>query len=1323
MSEETSTPRIPAIRKFDGKNYRVWREQMKSYLTAKDAWGVLSEAAPLRPTTLGESKTRSKTIAADDAERQYFDWVERNKIARTALLLSLDDNRAIQIIGLATAREIMLRLDATYGQTSSVNKVLLQKQFFDAKQGETERVINYANRVIQTADEIRQCGEMLTEAAITTKIVTGLNDKFTIVMSNWMSNSKWQEQSITNLLPHLTAHEQLMQVTQPRKRNETNLSEQVRNKPHPTKLSNKQQNSQQTGQTQRPQQNHQQANSQPIEVDKNTCLYCNKKGHWKRDCRKFKYDKQQSQQHNTEVDQPELIVAEVGLAANEEPEEWILDSGATQHMSPDKNVFETYREIPPKSVRFGNRQYGSGIGVGTVNLRTKVGDELKTIMLCNVLHVPDLSRKLISLSAATTNGAVGSISNDSITLTKNGKILLIAEKSGNLYKVNANNVMSNNADTVEEQNEASETSDRSSSTSSTSSDNEPDSNDDASAYDNRELDLWHKRFCHVNHRYIKEMAKHNACLGLTLSKQSKRKTPAKTIQCTTCKINKKTMKNKISRTTPKATNVGQRLHSDISGIMDCSSLSGAKYFVLFKDECTNYRLIRFIKDKAAAYESVKEVIAQIRSDTGETIRCLVSDRGSEYTSNKMSKWLIDNLIGQDMSAPTTPSQNGFIEREMRTTIEAARTILKNYSLPHELWEEAMRTTIYVLNRTINSKNHYQTPFELYFGTKPSVKHIRVFGSLALTKVQPKKRSGYQKKLEDRASMGVLVGYEQDFNYRIYDPDTNKVFITREVEFDETKTMKIELNKTTLHNENDTSTEEENNLTQEHNNVFEDPNTYEQAIKSQNSAEWSKAMDDEMDSLKHNNTWDLIERPVNRHIVSSKWVYRRKIDTRGGIQYKARLVARGFTQKHGVDYMETYSPVVKIETIRILFAIAAHHHKTLIHFDIKTAYLNGILDEEIFMEPPQGYAHHGKVCKLNRSLYGLKQAGRVWHETFTAFLQEQALRRLKSDSCVFVRDSPNVILAIYVDDGLLCADNSTVANDLIHELAKRFGVKTMALEKFVGLEVQLRDGKILVNQSNYISKLAHQFEIADMKYVPTPLLANTHYNTGGVVGNSESKCVDVPYKQIIGALLYVATKTRPDVAYAVSMLARFADAPKLAHWQAAKRVLSYLHKTNQYALNYNQDEKEHVIAFSDADFAACTDTRRSVTGLIVLLFGTPIIWQATKQKTVAESTTEAELVAANAASRELMWLINLLNELKVNVNKPTLYIDNQSTLKLIQNNQNHSRIKHIDIKLLALRERLLNIEVKYIETQDNTADLLTKALPRERHEQHRSTLLQ
>lgn len=628
-------------------------------------------------------------------------------------------------------------------------------------------------------------------------------------------------------------------------------------------------------------------------------------------------------------------------------------------MSPDKSVFETYQTITPKNVRFGNKQYGSGIGIGRVRIHT----DGRTLILDNVLHVPSLSRQLISLSAAITNGAVGNISNDAITLSKNNRALIIASKSGNLYKINANNATDNHTDPDEEHNEASEASDASSSTSTSDRDNDSDLND----YDNNGLDIWHKRLCHVNNKYIIEMAKRNVCLGLTLPKRSEQKSFAKTTQCVTCKIGKKTMKNRMSRSTPRASSVAQRLHSDISGVMDSPSLSGARYSVLFKDEHSNYRLVKFIKEKSAAFQAVKEVIAQIRADTGTTVRKLVTDRGSEYVSQKMREWLVNNLIGQELSAPTAPSQNRFIERDMRTVLETTRSALKEQSFPDELWEEALNTTIYCLDRSINTRSSSQTPYELYFGTKPSVKHIRIFGSLALTKVQPKKRSGYQKKLEDRASIGVLVGYEQDYNYRIYDPTTNKISITREVEFDEPKTMTLKINRTN-DDEEQNMVHHETTATQQQADIFDqDPVNYEQAMKSQESIEWRKAMDEEMRSLEYNKTWDLIDRPLNQHIISSKWVFKKKIDSSNIIRFKARLVARGFSQTREINYDETYSPVVRTETIRILLAMVTKLNMHVQHFDIKTAYLNGELREHILMEPPQGHDHGGKVCKLRRSL--------------------------------------------------------------------------------------------------------------------------------------------------------------------------------------------------------------------------------------------------------------------------------------------------------------------------------------------------------------------
>lgn len=533
-------------------------------------------------------------------------------------------------------------------------------------------------------------------------------------------------------------------------------------------------------------------------------------------------------------------------------------------------------------------------------------------------------------------------------------------------------------------------------------------------------------------------------------------------------------------------------------------------------------------------------------------------------------------------------------------MEATRALLYSKNLPEKLWGEAANAVVHVLNRTINKNTACKTPYELYFGVKPNLSHIKVFGCLALVKAQEKKRSGYQKKLEPRASKGILVGYERAFTYRIFEPKSHKIVITRDVIFDENKTL--ELRKSKLYktyescinslpvqvvmeeeeldvdsgketfnenidvddNDNGDVADESFHTTQDDNEyddqaycealvVYGDePRTYSEAVNSHDSYKWFLSMKEEYNSLVKNNTWDLVSLPKGRKAVSSKWVFKIKRRTDGTVErFKSRLVARGYTQKAGIDFHETFSPVARLDSIRLILSTAAKEDLELFHFDVATAFLNGILEEEIYMTQPEGFEKNKKlVCRLNKSIYGLKQASRAWNTCFTSFLKLFNLKPLKKDNCVFIKKDGNsmLILALYVDDGLLCSNNQRLLKQTISYLKSRFEIKVMDAKCFVGLQIvrNRRKRELFIYQQFYIEKAINRFNLKNCKLYSTPADNGRVLCKGGTVDGKEGKVVEMPYREAIGCLIYISNGTRPDISYIVNKLASYCASPRLVH---------------------------------------------------------------------------------------------------------------------------------------------------------------------------------
>ena len=366
------------------------------------------------------------------------------------------------------------------------------------------------------------------------------------------------------------------------------------------------------------------------------------------------------------------------------------------------------------------------------------------------------------------------------------------------------------------------------------------------------------------------------------------------------------------------------------------------------------------------------------------------------------------------------------------------------------------------------------------------------------------------------------------------------------------------------------------------------------------------------------------------------------------RFKARLVAKGYAQKPGIDFSETFAPVVRLNTLRSLLAYAVQN-KMLIHqMDVNTAFSNGHLKDEVYMEQPPGYVSEGQedlVCYLQRSLYGLKQAARCWNTTFCEYLRELGFTQLQSDCCVFKMNEPLILIALYVDDIILIADNDDVMNKIKKDLMPRFSMKDMGpLHHILGSScIQDTDnGRLGLTQEMYIEKLISKFGQTEAKSVSTPSDPNvTMMKDDGI-----SKPVDqFLYQSLFGSLLYAAVSTRPDIQFAVSAVAKYTARPNQSHLTAAMRILRYLNKTKHFVLWYEHDSNSEVIGFSDSDYARDIDDRHSISGYVFMFESGAVSWYSGKQTCVATSTAQAEYIALSQTTKEGMFLRQLFGELE------------------------------------------------------------------------------
>eukprot|EP00253_Pinus_taeda_P018634 PITA_18634 len=467
--------------------------------------------------------------------------------------------------------------------------------------------------------------------------------------------------------------------------------------------------------------------------------------------------------------------------------------------------------------------------------------------------------------------------------------------------------------------------------------------------------------------------------------------------------------------------------------------------------------------------------------------------------------------------------------------------------------------------------------------------------------------------------------------------------------------------------------------------FDDLIHFEDAIKDK---KWIEAMDEEMNAIERNKTWDLVELPKGKKVIGVKWVYKTKCNAEGKIErHKARLVVKWYKQQYGRDYEETFAPVARMETVRAVLSIAAQKKWKVYQMDVKSTFLNGVLNEEVYIEQPLGYERKGqehKVCRLKKVLYGLKQAPRAWYSRIYFYLLENEFDKCEGEPTVYIKekDGKILIVVLYVDDVIFTGNDDYLIKNFKSVMKDEFEMTDMGLLRyFLGIEVDQNENGIFISQARYVNEVLGRFNMQQCKAAITPTVM-------GLKLSKEDSNKDFDpnlYKSIVGSLMYL-TATRPDIMFAVSLISRFMERPKEAHWQASKRILS--------------------------DWAGSVDDRKSTSGYVFHMGSGAISWASKKQSIVALSIAEAEYVAATVGACQAVWMRRMLRSLgREQAEATVIFCDNSSAIALSKNSVFHKRTKHIDTRFHYIRELVNNGEIvlEHCRTQEQVADILTKLL--------------
>ena len=629
--------------------------------------------------------------------------------------------------------------------------------------------------------------------------------------------------------------------------------------------------------------------------------------------------------------------------------------------------------------------------------------------------------------------------------------------------------------------------------------------------------MWHCRLGHIGVKRMKKL--HSDGLLESLDFESLER-------CEACLMGKMT-KTPFSGMMERATDLLEIIHTDVCGPMSVASRGGYRYVLTFTDDLSRYGYIYFMKHKSETFEKFKEFQSEVENQRNKKIKFLRSDRGGEYLSYEFGEHLKKCGILSQLTPPGTPQRNGVSERRNRTLLDMVRSMMSLTDLPLSFWGYALETAAFTLNRA-PSKSVETTPYELWFGKKPKLSFLKVWGCEAyVKKLQPDK-------LEPKAEKCVFIGYPKEtIGYTFYHRSEGKIFVAkngsflekeflskevtgRKVELDEVVEPSLEIASSAAPEEVPVVPapirEEANDDDHETSVVVateprrstrtrttpdwygpvmsvmlvdntDDPETYEEAMMSPDSNKWQEAMKSEIGSMYENQVWTLVDLPDGRKAVENKWIFKKKTDADGNVTvYKARLVAKGFRQIQGVDYDETFSPVAKLKSMRIMLAIAAYYDYEIWQMDVKTAFLNGDIDEELYMMQPKGFVDPkdaNKVCKLQRSIYGLKQASRSWNQRFDKVIKSFGFIQTYGEACIYkkVSGSSVAFLILYVDDILLIGNDVDLLNSVKEYLNNSFSMKDLGEAAYIlGIKIYRDRSKrqISLSQSTYLDKVLKRF---------------------------------------------------------------------------------------------------------------------------------------------------------------------------------------------------------------------------------------------------------
>lgn len=1200
-----------------------------------------------------------------EADAAKADEVAASKKAYALMLSFLSNKVLVSLAEESTCAMIFSKLRAIYLREGAVSQILVRKRLASLKKKKETTMQEHFDEVSALVNQLKSCGVKVNDMDIIVYLLMSLPAEYDSSKSA-IENQPSENLTLEFVYGRLLDAEALMKD---RRTSESKVtrSESSTDAAFSTRINKTCYKC------------HKKGHISKFCKTSVTCHRCGKSGHLKRNC-------WLSCKTNQSREETAAITFVVG-----EPEfrKFVVDSGASAHMCSQRNWFE---ELKPSSGTVSCADKSSQLEVSGIGTVRGTLENKQEIILKDVLYIPELNGNLMSVKQIQNAGFSVTFKNDEAVVKKGSTNFVLCKLSSkgqyicDLLPIVSNSLLAETG----------------------------------------EAELWHRRLGHSGNHALKK-------LGL----------PTTDSFCENCVLSKQPS-DPFGKGNRKREQFAMRMiHSDLCGAVEPMTASGERYVLTFVDDYSRFCEVRLIKNKSDIALEFKKFLKM--NDSINRIRC---DNAPEYVSGELRRVADSMGVTIDPCPPHTPQLNGVAERINKTLFEKARALLYDSKLPKNCWGYAIQVAAYLHNRIPSSSIGDVTPFELKYSRKPDMSQIKLFGCDVYVRVP----DALRKKLDPKSKRMIFVGYS-NMGYRVMDPITGRVTVSRNVRFNEMKVIVDDSNisPNTEQDRSDNDSGEEEVKEEKEDDVLDEPESREEHSTLRRSqrikrfpvryeahevmfathetltfdeiqdlpvieqANWKNAMNDEMHSMEVNRVWDLVELPESgKQPITCKWVFKKKRDGK----YKARLVARGFMQKEGMDYNETYSPVISVSSLRLVLVAILQENLHAYAMDVKTAFLNGDLNETIYMMQPQGYDDgSGKVCKLYKSLYGLKQAPRQWFHKFLEFMDKINFIQCESDPCIFIRttDEKKIIICLYVDDLLIAGSSISDVQTVIHLLKDRFEMsKSEPLTEFLGIQLHFTPTELSLDQSDYILKLLKSFNMSDCKPCSTPLEPKS---TAADFANGSN--FEGPYRELVGSLMYLAITSRPDILFSVNCLSQLQEKPTITAWNALKRILRYLkgtvnikivYKKSDISNNRSVNNSNNLCMYVDADWAANSNDRKSITGYVLMFYNCPILWCCKKQNSISLSSTEAEIVAMCKSLQDMLVYKNILDKLCV-VNNAIIFEDNQSAINSVSNENVCARLKHLDVKLKFIRETLMknNITVEYLCTEFQIADMFTKCL--------------